>query len=198
MSIISEVETDKWGEKMKLYYLDQRKMFPFKAPIEIWDERADVCYIVKTNGKLGIDLCITNTQGEPIVAVKQKFLSLNPKFILKASGEEILLTLKHRMNGEAYCTVGDNMTAEGDIYHRRYELRSGDKAVAYVRRTVFSKGQIDPTYIALCKKMNMSENIYNDGNCCELEILSETDEIKLLAIAVAVEAAIIIKGNTYN
>lgn len=183
---------------MKLYYLDQRKMFPFKDPIEVWDERADVCYIVKTNGKFGIDLCITNTHGEPIAAVKQKILSLSPKFILNVSGEETLLTLKHRINGEAYCTVGDDITAEGDIYHRRYELRSGDTTVAYVRRTVFSKGQIDPTYIALCKKMKVSENIYNDGNCCELEILSEADEIKLLVIAIAVEAAVIISNNSYN
>lgn len=181
---------------MKLYFLDQRKIFPFKDPIEVWDEHANVCYTIKTNGALGINLCITNTHGETVAAIKQKFPSLSPKFILKVSGEETLLTLKHRMNGTAYCTVGDKMTAEGEIYKRRYELKSDDKTVAYVRRTMFSKGQIDPTYIALCKKMKVSENVYNDGNCCELEIISETDEIKPLAIAIAVEAAIISKSNT--
>lgn len=183
---------------MELYYLDQRKMFPFKDPIEVWDEHTNVCYTVKTNGAVGINLCITNAQGETVAAIKQKFLTLGPKFIINVSGEEIILILKHRMNGTAYCTVGDNMTAEGEIYKRTYELRSDDKTVAYVRRTMFSKGEIDPTYIALCKKMKASENVYNDGNCCELAILSEAEEIKLLAIAVAVEAAIIISNNCYN
>ena len=128
-------------------------MFPFKDPMEIWDERADVCYTVKINGKVGIDLCITDTRGKAVAFIKQKILLLRPKFILKVSSEETILKLGHHMNGTAYCTIEKNMTAEGDI-----TLKNVPKCIEKVIQIISKKN----TNIYLLTKHYDSEERFID------------------------------------
>ena len=49
---------------MKLYYIDQRKTFPFREPVKIWDEQGNVRFTVKNGGAAGYHLHISNEHGE--------------------------------------------------------------------------------------------------------------------------------------
>ena len=48
---------------MKLYYIDQRKVFPFIKPVEVWDEQGNVRYRLKNEASFGYHLHLL-TPGE--------------------------------------------------------------------------------------------------------------------------------------
>ena len=184
---------------MKLYYIDQRKTLPFREPVKIWDEQGNVRFTVKNGGAAGYHLHILNEQGEETASVTQKLMAITPKFNVKVNGKEMTVRLKRRLNGVAYCEIGENnLKAEGSIEKREYAITTGELQTAVVRRVQFSEGKTDPLYQALCKVMNAPEDCLNNGNCCEIEFSAEQNEAEILAIAIAIEAMVVVDSINYS
>ena len=92
---------------MKLYYIDQRKVFPFLQPVEVWDEQGNVRYRVKSKCTVGLQLLLLTPYDEEAASIRQK-ISLGLKFIVKVNDKELAVTPKATfLKGERYFTVSE-------------------------------------------------------------------------------------------
>lgn len=174
---------------MKLYYIDQRKIFPFKQPVEVWDEQGNVRYRVKRVGAVGCHLHLLTPDDEKAASIWQKLLSR--RFIVDVNGKELKVSLKYPLKGNKYCTVSAfNWIAEGFLMHRTYQITAEDRQIANVQMVTFSKGQHDALYETLKKIARISINALNQGNCCEIDFSDDQNEAELLAVVIAIEAAV--------
>ncbi|MBR3044702.1 MAG: hypothetical protein IKI45_09485, partial [Oscillospiraceae bacterium] len=78
---------------MKLYYIDQRKVFPFLQPVEVWDEQGNVRYWLKSKCTVGLQLHLLTPYDEEAASIRQK-ISLGLKFIVKVNDKELAVTPK--------------------------------------------------------------------------------------------------------
>ena len=69
---------------MKLYYVDQRKVFPFLQPVEVWDEQGNVRYRLKSKCTVGLQLYLLTPYDEEAASLRQK-ISLGTKFIVNVN-----------------------------------------------------------------------------------------------------------------
>ena len=175
---------------MKLYYIDQRKLFSFMEPIEVWDEQGNVRYRVKSKCTVGLQLRLLTPYDEEVASIRQKILGT--KFIVKVNGKE--LTVAHKatfLKGERYFAVSAlNWKAEGFLNYRTYQITAGDQQIAQVRMVEFSKGHKDALYEALKKIAHVPLSELNQGNCCEIEFSDNQNEAEVLAVVMAIEAAL--------
>lgn len=177
---------------MKLYYIDQRKVFPFLQPVEVWDEQGNVRYRVKSKRTVGLQLLLLTPYDEEAASIRQK-ISLGLKFIVKVNDKELAVTPKF-LKGERYFTVSElNWKAEGFLNHRTYQITAGDRQIAQVRMVEFSKGHKDALYEALKKIAHVPLSKLDQGNCCEIEFSDNQNEAEVLAVVMAIEAALIVE-----
>ncbi len=176
---------------MKLYYIDQRKVFPFLKPVEVWDEQGNVRYWVKSKCTVGLQLLLLTPYDEEAASIRQK-ISLGLKFIVKVNDKELAVTPKATfLKGERYFMVSElNWKAEGFLNYRTYQITAGDQQIAQVRMVEFSKGHKDALYEALKKIAHVPLSELDQGNCCEIEFSDDQNEAEVLAVVMAIEAAL--------
>ena len=176
---------------MKLYYIDQRKVFPFLQPVEVWDEQGNVRYRVKSKCTVGLQLLLLTPYDEEAASIRQK-ISLGLKFIVKVNDKELAVTPKATfLKGERYFTVSElNWKAEGFLNYRTYQITAGDQQIAQVRMVEFSKGHKDALYEALKKIAHVPLSELDQGNCCEIEFSDDQNEAEVLAVVMSIEAAL--------
>ena len=176
---------------MKLYYIDQRKVFPFLQPVEVWDVQGNVRYRVKSKCTVGLHLLLLTPYDEEAASIRQK-ISLGLKFIVKVNDKELAVTPKATfLKGERYFTVSElNWKAEGFLNYRTYQITAGDQQIAQVRMVTFSKGHKDALIEALKKIAHVPLRELDQGNCCEIEFSDDQNEAEVLAVVMAIEAAL--------
>ena len=175
---------------MKLYYIDQRKVFPFLQPVEVWDEQGNVRYRLKSKATIGLQLHLLTPYDEEVASIRQK-IALGSKFIVKVNDKE--LTVKHTATwkGERYCVVSAlNWKATGFLDYRTYQITAEDQQIAQVRMVEFSKGHKDALYEALKKIAHVPLRELDQGNCCEIEFSDDQNEAEVLAVVMAIEATL--------
>ena len=112
---------------MKLYYIDQRKVFPFLQPVEVWDEQGNVRYRLKSKCTVGLQLHLLTPYDEEVASIRQKIVTMTPKFIVKVNDKELTVSLKATLKGDRYCVVSAlNWKAEGFLNYRTYQITAGD------------------------------------------------------------------------
>ena len=176
---------------MKLYYVDQRKVFPFLQPVEVWDVQGNVRYRVKSKCTVGLQLLLLTPYDEEAASIRQK-ISLGLKFIVKVNDKELAVTPKATfLKGERYFTVSElNWKAEGFLNYRTYQITAGEQQIAQVRMVEFSKGHKDALYEVLKKIAHVPLREIDHGNCCEIEFSDDQNEAEVLAVVMAIEAAL--------
>ncbi len=173
---------------MKLYYVDQEKVFPFLQPVEVWDEQGNVRYRLKNKCTVGLQLLLLTPYDEEVASIRQKILG--SKFIVKVNGKELTVTLKATfLKGERYFAISAlNWKAEGFLEYRTYQITAEDQLIAQVRKVTFSKGHKDALYEMLKKIAHVPLRELDQGNCCEIEFSDDQNEAELLAVVMAIEA----------
>ncbi len=78
---------------MKLYYVDQRKVFPFLQPVEVCDEQGNVRYRLKSKCTVGLQLHLLTPYDEEVASIRQK-VSLGSEYIANVNGKELTVTRK--------------------------------------------------------------------------------------------------------
>lgn len=175
---------------MKLYYIDQRKLFPFLKPVEVWDEQGNVRYRLKSKCTVGLQLHLLTPYDEEVASIRQK-ISLGTKFIVEVNDKELTVSRITTWKRERYCVVSElNWKAEGFLVHRTYQITAEDQQIAQVRMVEFSKGHKDALYEALKKIAHVPLSAIDQGNCCEIEFSDDQNEAEVLAVVMAIEAAL--------
>ena len=176
---------------MKLYYIDQRKVFPFLQPVEVWDEQGNVRYRLKSKCTVGYQLHLLTPYDEEVASIRQKLLTIAPKFIVKVNNKELMVSLKATLKGHRYCVVSDlNWKADGFLEYRTYQITAEDQLIAQVRKVEFSKGHKDALYEMLKKIAHVPLRELDQGNCCEIEFSDDQNEAEVLAVVMSIEAAL--------
>lgn len=143
---------------MKLYYIDQRKVFPFLQPVEVWDEQGNVRYRLKSKCTVGLQLHLLTPYDEEVASIRQK-ISLRSKIIVKVNNKELTVSRTANWKGERYCVVSElNWKAEGFLVHRTYQITAGDQQIAQVRMVEFSKGHPEDG-AAACRRGEPAESV---------------------------------------
>lgn len=178
---------------MKLYYIDQRKLFSFIQPVEVWDEQGNVRYRLKGECTIGLQLRLLTPYDEEVASIRQKILGT--KFIVKVNGKELTVALKATfLKGERYFAVSAlNWKAEGFLEYRTYQITAGDQQIAQVQMVEFSKGHKDALYEALKKIAHVPISALDQGNCCEIDFSDDQNEAEVLAVVMGIEAALCVK-----
>lgn len=178
---------------MKLYYIDQRKLFSFIQPVEVWDEQGNVRYRLKGECTVGYHLHLLTPYDEEVASIRQKILGT--KFIVKVNGKELTVALKATfLKGERYFAVSAlNWKAEGFLEYRTYQITAGDQQIAQVQMVEFSKGHKDALYEALKKIAHVPISALDQGNCCEIDFSDDQNEAEVLAVVMGIEAALCVK-----
>ena len=144
---------------MKLYYIDQRKVFPFLQPVEVWDEQGNVRYRLKSKSTVGLQLHLLTPYDEEVASIRQKIVTMTPKFIVKVNDKELTVSLKATLKGDSYCVVSAlNWKAEGLLNYRTYQITAGDQVIAPVRMVEFSKGHPEDG-AAACRRGEPAESV---------------------------------------
>ena len=176
---------------MKLYYIDQRKLFSFMQPVEVWDEQGNVRYRLKNNCTVGHHLHLLTPYDEEVASIRQKILTMAPRFIVKVNDKELTVTLMRTLKGERYSTVSTlNWKAEGFLAYRTYQITAGDQQIAKIQMVEFSKGHKDALYEALKKIAHVPLRELDQGNCCEIDFSDDQNEAEVLAVVMGIEAAL--------
>ena len=63
---------------MKLYYIDQRKLFSFLQPVEVWDEQGNVRYRLKSKSTVGYQLRLLTPYDEEVASMSNICASQSP------------------------------------------------------------------------------------------------------------------------
>ena len=175
---------------MKLYYIDQEKVFPFLQPVEVWDEQGNVRYRLKSKCTIGLQLRLLTPYDEEVAFIRQK-ISLGSKFIVKVNDKELTVRPTATLKGERYCVVSAlNWKAEGFLEYRTYQITAEDQQIAQVKKVEFSKGHKDALIEALKKIAHVPLRELDQGNCCEIEFSDDQNEAEVLAVVMAIEAAL--------
>ena len=175
---------------MKLYYIDQRKLFSFMEPIEVWDEQGNVRYRVKSKCTVGYHLHLLTPYDEEVASIRQK-ISLGTKFIVEVNDIKLTVSRTATWKGERYCVVSElNWKAEGFLNYRTYQITAEDQQIAQVRKVEFSKGKKDALYEALKKIAHVPLSALDQGNCCEIDFSDDQNEAEVLAVVMGIEAAL--------
>ena len=176
---------------MKLYYVAQEKVFPFLQPVEVWDEQGNVRYRLKSKSTVGLQLHLLTPYDEEVASIRQKIVTMTPKFIVKVNDKELTVSLKRNLKGDRYCVVSAlNWKAEGFLNYRTYQITAENQQIAQVQMVEFSKGKKDALYEALKKIAHIPLSALDQGNCCEIEFSDEQNEAEVLAVVMGIEATL--------
>ena len=163
-------------------------------PVEVWDEQGNVRYRLTNKCTVGYQLHLLTPYDEEVASIRQKIVTMAPKFIVKVNDKELTVSLKTTMKGKRYCVVSDlNWKAEGFLGYRTYQITAEDQQIAQVQMVEFSKGKKDALYEALKKVAHVPVSALDQGNCCEIDFPDDQNEAEVLAVVMGIEAALCVK-----
>ena len=137
---------------MTLYM--REKVFTLKERFYITDELGNNVYYVEGELlSLGKKLHIYDMQNNELAMVKQKLLTLLPKFSVMVEGEELAeITKELTLFRPCYKVKGPNWTVDGDIWDHDYHIRKGLDSIVHVSKAWLSWG--DTYKIDIDKEIN--------------------------------------------
>ena len=137
---------------MTLYM--REKVFTLKERFYITDELGNNVYYVEGELlSLGKKLHIYDMQNNELAMVKQKLLTLLPKFSVLVEGEEIAEIAKElTLFRPCYKVKGPGWTVDGDIWDHDYKIRKGMMPIIDVSKAWLSWG--DTYKIDIDKEIN--------------------------------------------
>ena len=158
---------------MKLYM--RQKIFSIKDKFIIKDADGADKYFVE--GKLisvGKKLTVFDKEQNEIALVKQKVVSLLPKFIVEIGGEEVAtISKKFTILKHKYIIDGPNWEVQGDMLGHDYSIIENGVPVAIIHK----------------KWMSF-------GDSFEVDIPDETKEILAISVVLAIDFALDRGDNT--
>jgi len=150
---------------MKLYM--KQKVFSWKDRFTIMDSFGEDKYFVEGEFlSLGKKLHITDINGRELAFVKQKLITLMPKFTIEINGREIAeIVKKITLFTPKYFVNGLGWEVEGDLFAHDYSIRDGSRIIVSIHKQWMSW-----------------------GDTFELDVDSDENEVVALAVVLAIDA----------
>ena len=175
---------------MKLYFIDQRKLFSFMPTVDVWDEQGNVRYRLISKCAVGYQFHLMTPYNEEVALIRQKLVTMTYKSIVQVNGKKLTVSLKDTLRGEQYCVVSNlNWKAEGFLKYRIYQITAEDRQIAQVKMVDFSKETNDELYEALKKIARVQLSTLRE-NCCEIDFSDDQNEAEVLAVVMGIGATL--------
>ena len=152
---------------MKLYI--KQRVFSFVDKFSVKDENGTDRYFVEGQIiSLGKKLYIFDSEHNEIALVKQKIVSLRPKFVVEVNGEEVAeIVKKITFFKPQYYVEGLGWNVDGDFFAHDYVIESNGAEVVSIHKAWVSW-----------------------GDTFELDIADGNDEVTALAVVLAIDAVL--------
>lgn len=157
---------------MKL--LIKQRVFSWSDTYDIYDENETEKYFVKAElFAFGHRLHVYDTSGSELGVIRQKLITMLPAFEIEMDGRYCgRVQRKFTWLKPKYEIDLNGWNAEGDFMGWDYEVFSGDRSVAHIRKELFHWGD---TYV--------------------IDIVNPEDELMALMLTIAIDAANCTDGN---
>lgn len=154
--------------------LIKQRVFSWSDTYDIYDENGAEKYFVKADiFTFGHQIHVYDWQDREIGFISQKLFSLMPKFFIEIGGYEVgMVSKKFTLFHPEYTIDYRGWQCEGDFFGWEYEIFEGDNCIAYITKELFHWGD---TYV--------------------IDILRPEDEIDVLMLCIAIDAANCSNGN---
>ncbi len=149
---------------MKLYI--KQKVFSWKDKFKVFDEQGREKYQIEGEFiSLGKKLHVSDMQGKEVAFIAQKVFSFLPRYFVYINGTEIAEIVKQfSLFRPKYTIEGLGWEINGDFFAHDYDItKNGRKIVA------------------------INKQWMTWGDCYELDIESESDEIVALGVVLAID-----------
>ena len=159
---------------MKLYI--KQKVFSFNDKFTVKDEYENDIYFVESEFfTLGKKLHITNTRGEELLSIEQKFFTFTPQYNLVLRGE-VMATIVKRFSFfvPSYEIDGMPITVEGDFFDHTYDIFRDNRPIASIYKEWFTWG---------------------DSYVVDISNMTDTDPLIILAIAITIDCVMAAQNN---
>jgi uncharacterized protein YxjI len=148
---------------MKLYI--EKKLFTLVDKFSVKDEVGNEKYFVEGELlSLGHRLHIKNSSGVEIALVSEKLLTLLPKFFISSNGTQIAEITSKLSLTPKYEIKGLNWSVSGDFLGHDYIITKDNVSIVQIHKKWMSW-----------------------GDCFEIDLIKETDEITTLAVVLAID-----------
>jgi uncharacterized protein YxjI len=151
---------------MKLYI--QQKVFSWTDRFTVWDEAGQDRYYVE--GELfsfGKMLHICDTSGAERAFIQQKVFSLLPRYFVFVGDRQAAEIVKElTLFRQKYSIEGLGWEVNGDFWAHDYEIVKDDRLIATIHKEWMTW-----------------------GDCYEVDIADESDELNALAVVLAIDCA---------
>lgn len=154
---------------MKKLYIKQQ-LFSGIDKFSVKDEEERDCYLVEGDFVQigGKKLHIKNMDGEELATLKQKLVSLRPKFLVFVNGEQTAaIVKKFALFGSKYLIEGPNWQVKGSIMGHDYIISAGSEEIVKLHKAWLSW-----------------------GDSYELDISDSADETLALAVVLAIDCVL--------
>jgi len=136
---------------MKLYI--KQKPLSLKEKLSVINSKEEVRYSVEGEAlSFGRRLHIFDAANKETATIKQKFLSMQPRFFVYQSGKPVMeVVQKFTLIKHKYAIYGSDWTVSGDLGEHDYSITCSYGKVAIVKRTEFDGGD--------CLEMDLSNTV---------------------------------------
>ncbi|MBQ7638045.1 MAG: LURP-one-related family protein [Clostridia bacterium] len=150
---------------MKLYI--KQKVFSWKDKFTVKNEYGeDKYYIEGQLLSLGKKLRVFDTYDRELVFVKQKLVSLLPKFFVEINGEEVAeIVKKLSLFTPKYVVKGPEWDIRGDVFAHDYVISSGKNDIARIHKKWMAW-----------------------GDTFEIDVMGPENELLALGVVLAIDA----------
>ncbi len=157
---------------MKLYM--RQKVFTWVDRFTVKDENGQDKYHVEGEFSFGKKLHIFDMAGVEVAFIKQKVFSFMPRFFVFVNGQQLAEIIKEfTFLSPKYCINGLDWEIDGDFLSHDYEIdRNGGTIVTFHKQWM--------TW----------------GDCYEIDIADEKDEIVALSVVLAVDCVMAAAART--
>jgi len=127
------------------------KSFTFSDKFTIWDEDGnDKYYVVGSMFGSGSHLHIRDTNGNEVASIREKIITLKPKYYIYVGEEQIGQIVKETtLFKSKYKVSGVDWVIKGDIDDHKYSIMKDKVTIVSVRRS----GSLSLTAMCLTSKM---------------------------------------------
>ena len=149
---------------MKLYI--KQKVFSWRDKFKVFDSRGEEKYSVE--GELisfGKKLHVSDLQGKEVAFIAQKVLSFLPKYFVYINGTEVAEIVKQlSLFRPKYSIEGLGWEINGDFFAHNYDITKNGRRIVSINKQWMTW-----------------------GDCYELDIEDENDEIVALSVVLAID-----------
>ena len=160
---------------MKLFI--KQKIFSFKDKFNIFEERGEIKYTATGEiFTLGKKLHVTDTADNEVIFIRQRLLTLLPKYeISLGTGESVEIVKKITFFKHEYAIPVWDITIKGDFFAHEYEVFRGSEKIAH-----------------------LSKEWFTFGDAYAIEIPDPRDELTALAAILVVDCCMEVQNNADN